>query len=262
MLNPMASVWLKTSLVNGLAVAPVIPLLHGWSLYVTQSTSLDHTSSLPYRGSIDALLRTGRGLNVFRGSLPLLLAIPVCTGSALYASISGMMVTANIDTASSMATTLASIGFGEICVQPFRYWYFQRLVTNNSSLEIAQRSTHRGVYRGLGLSMVASAIVQLYPHLSQYYGLHRHQNFHLPLLGATSLISYMCYAMAARRMCTAEGETAPTIFRTVFGGPSLSTFIIPKVSFLFAGIVTMGAARALVSILQTHLSAKATALPF
>jgi len=259
-LNPMASVWLKTTLVNCLAVAPVIPLLHGWSLYVVQSsTSVAKKTIVPYRGTIDALLRTGKGLNVFRGSLPLFMAIPMCTGSSLAVSISALMMTANIDPVSSGFSTLGAVMLGETLVQPFRYWYFQRVVSQEPSLVIGQKSTYSNIYRGLGYAMVASAVTQLYPHFERYLGLDKNQSLRLPLYGIAGLFSYGSYVMAVRRMCTAEGEKAPTLARTLFGG---SASILPRISFLFAGVFTMGAARALVSTLQTHMSAEAAALPF
>lgn len=254
LLNPMISVWLKTSLVNCLAVAPVVPLLHGWSLYVAQSSSLAPKTPIPYRGAIDALLRTGKGFNLFRGSLPLFMAIPMCTGSSLAVSISSLMMTAKIDPISSAFTALGAVMGGEILVQPFRYWYFQRVISGESSMQIAQRSTYSTIYRGLGYVMIASALVQLYPHLERYVGLDRDENLRIPLYGATGLVSYTLYTMAIRRMCVDQGEAI------VSRVPSSS--LLPRISLLFAGVLTMGVSRALVSTLQTHMSAKATALPF
>jgi hypothetical protein len=255
-INPLVSVWLKSTIVNCLSVAPVIPLLRGWALYCAQRSNNIALTDPPYRGAIDAVLKSGNGLNVYRGSLPLIAAIPLTSAFALSTALSGLMFSSDIDTYASAATAIVSIIAGEICVQPFRYLYFQKATDLTSSItygNIWRFSSWNHIYRGIGLTTTAALMIQMGPHLERYFGLDRSPNYRVPIYAGVGMMAYICYVTGFRRMIAADIKSAPTLKNTL---RSLSPMVI------LSGIMMMTLTRTLVTTLQSNFSAKSHLIPF
>jgi hypothetical protein len=262
-LNPIASVWLKSTLGSICSVAPVLPLLRGWALYVGQHEVIRSTgspqTSKEYKGAINALFKFKPSISFFfRGCTPLLASIPLTSSFALAASVSGLMATSLFEEQErikSAATATAAVLGGELLIQPLRYLYFQLASDRTGALKVRtawRQASWTALYRGVGAAMVASSILQLGPHLERYFGIQQNSKLGLSVEIGGGLLAYMCYMLSFRRACTSKGVSPISSGQLFREGP----FVIG------AGVLSMVACRVMVSTLQVAFSANSHLIPF
>lgn len=258
-LNPIASVWLKSALASSLSVAPVVPLLRSWAVYVRSTTvsqpSTPPTTHFSYRGAHEVLLKGSMSTtSFFRGLVPLMAAIPLGSAFWLTTSLSGMMATTLSDPTEriqSAATAVAAIGAGELLVQPLRFLYFHQASSLDNTMTLRSLIHQHGfsvLYRGFLPALAASSVLQLSPHLSHYFGLQTNPNTKLSVDIATYAVAYTFFAASFRMACDSNA-TPSSIIKN---GPR----------FVLAGAVSMTIARFIVSTLQSSFSAKSYMIPF
>lgn len=257
--NPAVSVWLKSSIVAGLACAPAIPLLRSWALYVRSHFEnllpRDSTgTALPFRGASEVLMQHRAPVSTyFRGAMPLLAAIPIGSAFYLTASLSGMMATELYDKAErlgSAATAVGAIVAGELFVQPLRFIYFQQassIGANPSIRSILHSHGFLGLYRGVVPAMAASALFQLEPHFVRFFGLNQPLEVALPVQAAFTLSAYICYATSFRM---AIAPNAPASLLSAGLG-----------RLLLVGSISLLVSRAIISRLQSGFSSKSYLIP-
>ena len=254
-LNPIASVWLRSSFMNCLSLAPVVPLLRGWSLYVSHKSTSSSSSASTYKNSIDALLRPGMSSNLFRGFLPLVASVPVTCAFALPATLSMLMMTSNEDPYVMTATSLGTIIAGEICVQPFRYFYLRMAADSNSMTTyryLWQSTSWPNMYRGIVSFSAASLLIQMGPHSSRLFGFEKDP--YQALVGsAVCLAAYPFYITGFRRVCSRNMTEAPTLINTLRNASPLA---------LLSGIVVLTGCRAMITLLQANFSVHSEKIPF
>lgn len=254
-LNPIASVWLRSSLVNCLSLAPVVPLLRGWALYVSNTSMSASSSSSTYRNSIDALLRPGMGSNLYRGLLPLIASVPITCAFSLPATLSMLMLTSNENRYSMAASSLAIITAGEICIQPFRYFYLRRAADTNSIRTyryLWQSTTWLNMYKGILPFTAASLLIQIGPHLTRLLGFEK-EPYQALIGSAFCLAAYPFYVTGFRRVFSHSIAEAPTIASTLRNASPLA---------LLQGIIALTGCRVMITLLQANLSAHSEKIPF
>lgn len=208
-----------------------------------------------YKNSIDALLRPGMSSNLFRGVLPLMASVPVTCAFALPATLSMLMLTSNEDPYTMTATSLTTIIAGEICIQPFRYFYL-RMAADTSTMStyryLWQSTTWPNMYRGIVSFSAASLLIQMGPHLSRLFGFEK-EPYQALIGSAFCLVAYPFYITGFRRVCSRNMAEAPTLINTIRNASPLA---------LCHGILALTGCRAIITLLQANFGVHSEKIPF
>jgi hypothetical protein len=121
-----------------------------------------------------------------------------------------------------------------------------------SYLHLWRATSWPAMYTGIGLFTAASALLQIGPHISRYFGLDTTPEYQVPIYTALGLVSYICYSSAFRRISMRNSEK----------GPSMLTALSRSPRALLSGLLALVTSRAVVMTLQSNLSAKSELIPF
>lgn len=261
-LNPIASVWLKTSLINVCAVAPLVPLIRGWYLSIAKSAITLPTPERRYYTAFDAAWSSGGGLQMFRGSLPFFASIPICTGISLFSMIHFIMFVENNEDYGSLAIASSALIAQEVIVSPLRSQHV--LSSTWSALNPTKaferpRITLRSSFVPLRFFLPASMLVTSYPIVFPYSGRTQADPFHLPLLIAYGVSVYTLYELGFRDILKQNAE----IRKVNFERPLVQALPLSKRVITYAGgMLSLLFIRTSFTALAAVMSNKHEQIPF
>lgn len=256
-LNPIASVWIKSSFINILAVAPLVPLIRGWYVAIAKSTVSLPSHTRRYYTAFDAAWHTGKGIHAFRGSLPLLGSIPIVTGFSILTMLHASMFAQNNEDYTSLAIACGSLVAQEIVVSPLRSlhttvatWSFLHHSKQEKKPYISLRST----FMPLRYFLPASVLVASYPLLFPYSPNRTPDLVEIPLFAVFGLGLYTLYERGFRDILMQNRNIREGHFTGSFTRqpPPIGTRLLTFVG----GMVSLFVIKASTAMLAVHLANK------
>lgn len=260
-LNPIASVWLKTSTINICSIAPVIPLIRGWYLSIAKSQITVPIAERRYYTAFDAAWRSGGGMQMFRGALPLFASIPVVTGCSLFSMLHLVMFIENPKDYSCLAIAGGSLLAQELIVSPLRSYHVLSSTwgaLNPTEAHLRPQLTLRSAFLPIRYFLPASLLAMAYPSLFPVTPRSQADPFRLPLIGIYGANLYTLYERGFRDILKQNSQ-----IRNLNFGPSASALPLSTRALTFAGsMLSLLFIRSTCTVLATAMSNKHELLPF